>query len=299
MKNLFILGCFILSLGACTVPQSLNQKTYMERYKNQVNPGNILVDAGPVHSIERSPENTYIYKEYFFETGRKVVEATYVNAKLSLNHGPIYTWTDDGQLLSEGKYIRGKKEGLFVNYHPITGQLVQKGKYIDNLKEGYWEHFNDKGHKISETPFVKDKKQGWLKTYHPDGAFKDSIEYRDDICMRADTAISIEVQPAFPCNPKLVANEKCGENSLMLYLSQQIKYPGDARSIGITGRTMTTFVVDKTGEITDVYVYHGICKSIKAECERVIRNMPVWSPGSANGQPVKVRYTLPISFRLE
>ncbi len=83
------------------------------------------------------------------------------------------------------------------------------------------------------------------------------------------------------------------------YLGKHIKYPGKARRQNIQGRVLVAFVVTETGAIEDVKVTKGVCPSIDKEAIRVIKKMPNWKPGKQNGKAVKVRYTQPISFKLE
>ena len=89
-----------------------------------------------------------------------------------------------------------------------------------------------------------------------------------------------------------------GMGALMQFLSSNIKYPVEAEENGIQGRVICTFVVEKDGSITDVKVAKSVALSIDNEAMRVINSMPNWSPGKQNGALVRVKYTLPITFRL-
>jgi len=99
----------------------------------------------------------------------------------------------------------------------------------------------------------------------------------------------IEKAPSFPG----------GEPSLMKFLAEQIQYPALARENAIQGTVALSFVVDKDGGITDIHILKDIGAGCGKEALRVLKSMPKWTPGEANGQPVKVRYTLPIRFKLE
>jgi TonB family protein len=106
--------------------------------------------------------------------------------------------------------------------------------------------------------------------------------------------------PAFPCNPLYQSKDTdCGGTSLMMYLRDHIIYPESARKLGIEGTASLNFVVEKDGSVAQVQIINGISDAIKKECLRIVSEMPKWTPGSANGVPVKVKYTLPIRFRLE
>ena len=88
------------------------------------------------------------------------------------------------------------------------------------------------------------------------------------------------------------------KGDIMLFLSKNIKYPALAQELGLQGKVICQFVVDRNGAIENVEVVRGIDKSLDNEAVRVIKSMPNWKPGRMNGRTVKVKYTLPIYFRL-
>lgn len=90
-----------------------------------------------------------------------------------------------------------------------------------------------------------------------------------------------------------------GMGALMQYLSSNIKYPVIAEENGIQGRVVCTFVVERDGSITDVRVAKSVDPSLDKEACRVIKSMPHWIPGKQNGSAVRVKYTLPVTFRLQ
>jgi len=98
----------------------------------------------------------------------------------------------------------------------------------------------------------------------------------------------VESMPAFPG----------GYDALVRYLSTHLNYPEKARKEGITGRVLLTFIIDGTGQPVDITVVSGIGGGCDEEAARVIRSMPKWEPARQNGQPVPVRFTLPVSFRM-
>lgn len=90
-----------------------------------------------------------------------------------------------------------------------------------------------------------------------------------------------------------------GERDLLKFLSENIKYPALARENNIQGKVALSFVIAKDGSVTDVQILKDIGGGCGKEAIRVVNSMPKWSPGEANGYPVKVRYTLPVDFRLQ
>lgn len=92
---------------------------------------------------------------------------------------------------------------------------------------------------------------------------------------------------------------KGGIASFYEYLSENIRYPDEARRIGISGRVFVEFVVDKDGRLTDARVVKGIGGGCDEEAVRVVLKAPAWKPGRQRGRPVKVRMTVPVYFKLE
>ena len=99
----------------------------------------------------------------------------------------------------------------------------------------------------------------------------------------------VEQKPSYPG----------GMGALMQYLSSHIKYPVIAEENGIQGRVICTFVVERDGSITDVKIAKSVDPSLDKEAMRVVSSMPKWIPGKQNGSAVRVKYTLPVTFRLQ
>ena len=83
------------------------------------------------------------------------------------------------------------------------------------------------------------------------------------------------------------------------YLSQNIKYPVMAQENGIQGRVIVQFVVNSDGSIVDPVVVRSVDPSLDREALRVIQSMPKWKPGQQRGKAVRVRYTVPVTFKLQ
>lgn len=98
----------------------------------------------------------------------------------------------------------------------------------------------------------------------------------------------VEQMPSFPG----------GQSALMQWLSNNIKYPTVAEENGVQGRVVCTFVVERDGSITNVQVVRGVDPSLDKEAVRVLRAMPKWNPGTQNGTPVRVEYTVPVTFSM-
>lgn len=97
----------------------------------------------------------------------------------------------------------------------------------------------------------------------------------------------VEQQPQFP------------GGSVNGWLADHIKYPVVAAENGISGRVVVQFVVERDGSVSQVKVVRGVDPSLDKEAQRVISSMPKWIPGKQNGQAVRSRFTVPVTFRLQ
>jgi len=82
------------------------------------------------------------------------------------------------------------------------------------------------------------------------------------------------------------------------YVGKNMKYPSQARRMGIEGKVFVQFVVDKDGSISQVQAIKGIGAGCDEEAVRVLKEAPKWKPGKQRGRPVRVRMVLPITFKL-
>ena len=98
----------------------------------------------------------------------------------------------------------------------------------------------------------------------------------------------VEEMPMFPG----------GMEEMIKFLQGEVKYPKEAQDKGLQGRVLVQFVVNKDGSICEDTVVRSVAPSLDAEAIRVVRSMPNWTPGKQKGEPVRVRFTLPVAFRV-
>jgi protein TonB len=98
----------------------------------------------------------------------------------------------------------------------------------------------------------------------------------------------VEQMPEFPG----------GQVEMMKFLSTNVKYPQEAMEKGIQGRVVVQFIIEKDGSITESKVVKKVNEHLDAEALRVVSEMPKWTPGKQRGKEVRVKYTLPVTFRL-
>lgn len=123
-----------------------------------------------------------------------------------------------------------------------------------------------------------------VETYVPPPPPKPKVEE-----VTEEIFVVVEEQPEFPG----------GSAAMMKFLGDNIRYPVIAQENGIQGRVITNFVVERDGSITDVQVVRGVDPSLDKEAVRVIESMPRWKAGRQRGSAVRVRFTLPVVFRLQ
>ena len=122
------------------------------------------------------------------------------------------------------------------------------------------------------------------------------------ITIKEEVIAAPKVEEEQPMNIAMVEQKpefNGGEAAMYKWLSENIVYPSAASEQGVQGRVVVEFVVGKDGSITNVRVLRPRHPALDKEAVRVVKAMPKWIPGRNNGQPVKVTYTLPVTFKLQ
>ena len=107
-------------------------------------------------------------------------------------------------------------------------------------------------------------------------------EYDDEFFM------VVENMPEFPV----------GNLGLMKYIQKNVKYPPIAKQYNITGKVYVSFIVEKSGYVSNVKIVRGVDKNLDAEAVRVVNSLPKYKPGKQRGKPARVMFTIPINFTL-
>ena len=106
---------------------------------------------------------------------------------------------------------------------------------------------------------------------------------------RPGVYIVVDQMPEFPG----------GDKGLYQFIADNIKYPAEAKEMGIKGRVFVNFIVEPDGSVSDIRVLRGIGGGCDEEAVRVVESMPKFKPGMQDGEAVRVSYTVPVFFRLE
>ena len=112
----------------------------------------------------------------------------------------------------------------------------------------------------------------------------------EEVVVEDEIFVIVEENPQFPDG---------GTAGLLQYLGKNIKYPTIPQENGTQGRVTVQFVVNKDGSIVDVKVIRGVDPYLDKEAVRVISTMPKWIPGKQRGVPVRCKFTVPVTFKLQ
>ena len=115
------------------------------------------------------------------------------------------------------------------------------------------------------------------------------MEVEEEEVEEEEVFMVVEEAPEFPG----------GTQECMKWLGKNIVYPQISAEQGIQGRVTVSFVVNKDGSIVDATILRGVDPYLDKEALRVVNKMPKWKPGKQRGKPVRVKFNLPITFRLQ
>ncbi|MEM9837427.1 MAG: TonB family protein [Bacteroidota bacterium] len=266
-------------------------------YQDQLEADAKLVKYGYNFTVEALPSGKHIRKQYFPDTKVMTHSISYTNKKLKVKDGPYAEWYDDGTLILRGNYVNNEKDGGWI-------ERDWKGSYAKGEKNGTWIRYDKKDRKLKEMHYQFGKLQGPQITYDTLGnvTAESVFELGKLVSTTADTTTVTERLPRYKgCEEVPEANgarKKCADRKLLEYIYGSVRYPGKARDNGVQGTAIVHFVIEKDGSIQEVEVLRGLSKEIAKECQGLVERMPAWLPGMQNGAPVRVQFTLPITFKL-
>ena len=178
-------------------------------------------------------------------------------------------------------------------------KVYKKGKFIEQKFIGEnWEWFENGGIKLSS--FYKNGQlQGAFSTYWQNGIQrrKDLFDNGKLIEGNCYDSIGNKITEYFPY--QTIPEFPGGEQKLFSYLISEVKYPIQAQEKNIQGRVLVQFYVETDGKISNIKILNNNNYYLEMESLRVIKAMPDWTPGTIEGQKVKVKFTLPVSFRMQ
>ena len=185
-------------------------------------------------------------------------------------------------------------------------------RYLEQLKEDHkndfatplkCERLSDMSFKITFGNEDIEPTHTYMIAYTSKGAYEYDLTITDmmlesvdksELIARAEKEQSAKVYDVVEEMPQFPG----GSSAMFEYLSQKVKYPDAAKANGIHGRVVCTFIVERDGSISDVKVIRSVDPSLDKEAQQVILSMPRWIPGKQNGKTIRVKYTVPVTFRM-
>ena len=322
----FIAILSLLGLSACGVnnyvtnpefPQRASLKHFEPLYEDKLEEGSKLVGATIYYSVEKTPENTYIYKQYYSSTMQLTHFITYSDVQRRNKDGKIVEWYDNGNKMHEGQYRNDRQDGEWKYYSYDTGHLDEYGSFKDGYRDGKWTTLDSLGNVYFERTYANSGKD-WEMVYFNDEGLKTlRLVYLNGKNIRKEVLLEKEVEekeanteedykieeemPYLAVCKDMEGKERaaCSNKTMLVHIYRNIKYPALARNNSIQGTALVRFVINKNGDIENVVVLRGLCDEIAAECKRVVNTLPKWAPGIQRDKPVNVTFNLPIKFRVE
>jgi TonB family protein len=162
--------------------------------------------------------------------------------------------------------------GKWIKFNDDFTKVLEQGNIVDGKRDSVWT--------IAATDST-----GFMESYH-DGAL---IKRQPCIISHNKFLVSVDTPPEFTD----------GVEGLYKFIGKNIRYPSEARRNGTQGRVIVNFIVEENGTLTNIKVVRGIGDGCDEEAVRIIKiSSSLWKPGVQNGKPVRVSYTVPISFQL-
>ena len=272
----------------------------------------MLPIVGAALALNAETVNHYVYEDTQEQPQKKVVKKGQKNASVRMNAKTIEVKEAKSEVkedkveaaapepLKDVKIIMseaGDKEPLLV----IDGKVATK-EQLQALDQGT----------IDNITVLKDKKEVldvYAKMFKADTSngiiFINTKEYvkngkKESVVVvkakkpqeEADPEGAFDVVEQMPEYPG-------GAPEMMKFVATNVKYPEEAYSKAIEGRVLVQFIIEKDGSISGTKVVKSVNEALDAEALRVVENMPKWKPGKQNGKDVRVKYTIPITFRLK
>ena len=257
--------------------------------------------VGIALAMQAETVNDYVYTEKTQTPPKKVIKKGKANAQVKMGNKTIEVKaeqkaeaTAETPVMTDLKvfFTEGKHEGPEPVF--IINDIVSSKENVLKLDQSTIESITVENPKEGSNASVT----VWIKTKGaPDlaiGAWDYEEEKKPELIGVVVKTVPdkpfdvVEQMPEFPG----------GQEALMQFLRQEVKYPKEAFKDGVQGRVVVQFVVEKDGSISEVEVVKKVNEHLDAEAVRVVNAMPKWKPGKQKGENVRVKYTLPISFRL-
>lgn len=268
----------LLSFIVCIIVNSASAQTQTVSYFNK----------GGIELL--SPEGAY-YVEYIENnpsgggTRTRFLKADSVKVSL-FTYSSFEGGEDDNGILNGAYY-------LWYN----NGKPSEQGNYENNKLQGKLSTWFENGQISYEKYYAEGELQDTLRGYYENGALR-RVEVYDNGEMVEGKVLS-KVGKTIPYFPASVMPQfPGGENAMIGFVSRNLNYPDEAKEVGLSGLVVVSFIVEKNGAIKTLEIIKNVHEVLDEEAARVVKAMPRWEPGLLEGEPVAVRFSLPVRFTI-
>ena len=255
----------------------------------------LLPIVGIALALNAETVTDYVYQQ----PQKKVVKKGRKNGEVKLNGQTISVKTDTATYKGVNVNVDMKETDQLANpIFILNGERVDYQK-VQTLKSEDIDHIDVLKDKAAIELYGKDAKNGVVIITTKTAPIQDLSEATVQVIAFKDAKAEdaefqdvfdvVEHMPEFPG----------GMESLMKFLAENVHYPEAASKAGIQGRVLVQFIVETNGRVSNVKVVRKVNDDLDAEAIRVVGSMPAWKPGMQNDKAVRVKYTLPLTFRLD
>lgn len=294
-----LLRIIISSLVISFSSKSFCQKEFKNKYKEFIEDGEKLIFSTYQKIGLKTKDDEFVMLTFFPETKQLTSEITFKDKHYFVKDGYATYWYDNGNIYKEGNFKNDLKDGHWKEYGN-KGKLSSEGKYILNKRTGIWKEYYKNDTLPDIYNYMDGKRDGNFLIYDSLGILINQGLYSNDTLLSQTRIDTLNQQKPFfgDCNYRNNPNYNSSDK-LLEYLYKNIRYPKDARELGVEGQALLRFVINKDGSISKVEALIGVCKSIKESTIKLLENMPDWCPGYSNNKAVNVTFTLPVMYKLE
>jgi protein TonB len=285
-----------LAMYLCTAIIAFCQKkTVTEYYDKDWNIVSSKENAAYYEVVESNSEQERVHGVIYYISGAKHSEGDYQSSEIRLKEGIWKEWYELGMKREELTFQKGNIEGLRTIWYENGNKEIEanyKNGKVDGIEKGWYE--SGQLHYEIELP------NGQLKVYFENGNLSREAKYVSNKETEGTCYSETDKNKAVACDTPFfrLAEPVKGMAEVAKFVGQTLKYPKEARKKKIEGKVFVSFIIAEDGTITNVEVIKGVHPLLDNEAARVIALMPKWIPGIYQGKNVKIRYTLPISFKL-
>jgi Gram-negative bacterial TonB protein C-terminal len=294
------LAFLLLPLQGIAQDFDRTNKRYADKFQFAMEEGETIERTWFHYVVTRAPDDHWIVRTFYPETGQITAHMTYSDKALSTLDGQYIRWYDNGELRERGQHEEGSRSGPWTL--GTFGGGKSEGRYENGQETGIWTTTHRNGSVTRSMPYLRGKLHGIGYAYDTTGVLLDTLVYESDSLLNGEPLRTLVARkPALADCDYIKSDElrdACTQRGILEHLRKNLRYPEEAMEVGVTGLAHFQLVVDKDGQVVGIVALNALCRAIEDECRRVFATMPPWKPGTIDERPVKVQYQQPVRFTL-